>query len=299
MIKNITAVQRAQLPRKKEKKVISEAGISVWRESQDGELIEAGNILSFSGPKKMESSFAGSVLRGAWSGSLPTMVKGAAGITFLAGGIMDKLDGEKETVFKDKTYYKKYVEMMNWANYNSHTNEDEDLGFLVDFNSAVNQVSNGVTQMTGIFMTSGGAALGLKFVGKLGVKLADDVIMKIATEAAMFVGAAEAVGPISQEMLAVGYTPEEAALPLFIAGGITYASERVLGMNIAQKFGASMVLNRTMGEVGRKDVSKAISKVIGRELGAVGAKSVGELDELAKKTEGNVDMKKTAPIKVK
>lgn len=257
-------------------------GIPVWKESQDDELIKSNEILSFVGPKKMESTFMGSLLRGAWSGAVPTIAKGVAGVTLLAGGIADKFDDDKEA-FADKDYYKRYVAMTNWANYMTHTNEDEDLGFLNDINSATQMIANGATQMIGIFATSGGAALGLKAIGKLGVKMTDGAIMSIATNAAMFAGSAEAVGPISEEMLAAGFTPSEAALPLFIAGGITYASERVLGMNISQKFGAALVLNKYMGQAGKKDINGMIREVVGRELKKKGVKSAAELDAAGKK----------------
>lgn len=265
------------------KKSYDADGYPIWKEAQDNELIKAGNILSFNGPQKLESKNAGSFLRGLWAGSLPTIAKGIAGAELLTGAISDKITGTANEDYRDKQYYKDYVKLMNWANYNTHTNEDEGLGFLSDFNSAVNMVGNGTSQMIGIFASSGITALGLKAVGKIGVNIADKTVMNISQTVATLFGSMEAVGPISQEMIEAGFTPKEAAIPLAIAGGITYLSERLLGMNISQKLGASMVLNRYMGEVGEKDIQLAIKETIGRELRRKGVKSVSELDEGAKK----------------
>jgi hypothetical protein len=258
---------------------VADDGTSMWEEAKDNELIQAQQMRSWQGPKELESKFLGSTGRGLWSGGVPMFIKGIAGGIGIVGGLADAVTGDSIKADVNKGYYKAFTALNNYANYLTHSNEDEDKSMFEDGNASVYQISNGITQLTGIMLTSGFSAIGLKSLGAIGVKMGDKAIMKIGVQVAMTVGALEAADPIYEELIHAGFTASEAALPAAIAGGITYASERVLGFNYAQKIGASFALNKYASLVGKKQVRKILRNETGKSFIKAGVKSAKDLGE--------------------
>lgn len=256
---------------------VDDNGSPIWKEAKKDELIQAQQIRSVFGAKQMESTFLHSVGSGLWSGGVPTLIQAAAGGVAILGGTVDLIDGKDNIADTEKEYFKLFTSLMNYSNYISHTNEDEDKSLFDDFNAGVHQISSGVTQMAGIMLTSGISSIGLKSLGSVGVKIADKMIMKAGVQLSMTVGALEAAGPIYQELIENGFSASEAAIPAALSAGIVYASERVLGWNYVQKVGASFALNKYNKITGQKAIKEIFEEETGRVLKKTGVKSVKDL----------------------
>lgn len=271
-------LERSNLAKNHLKRVDLPSGQSFWSEAQDNEYIPPGNIKAkwMGSPydRSIETNnILHSITKGLWSGSAPVVVKGVGAGTALAEYWLDRLFSSEPIDPKEKGYYKFNVAAQNWANSVSPKNVDEQASMLEDWNSFSYAVSEGVTQLLGIIMTSFATAGTLSAVGGLSaaLRMSPKAATRWATQMSLFLGDAEAMAGVQDEMLSQGIPYKDVAGWLWKYGIATHLSESILGAP-AEKAGARLFfrnkLNKEMaGSLARKTLQTEAEKMGFRSMG--------------------------------
>jgi hypothetical protein len=212
---------------------------SYWKEKKSTEWIDPNLMRSYFGDRTLESSFIGTPSRAILSGIM--MMESGVGNLMSSLVEISKDLGIVEAFFS--TENKKNIEeahnyiiglgerMNNNASFLSKRNEDENDGFR----GFAYDVFNGVGQMAPMIATGG-------FAGALGASA------RVATQISLLAGSLEGGAAWRNTMREMGIDAKTSAYWFFPFAAATYASENVLGANIAQQFfrpGGSKILKKS------------------------------------------------------
>jgi hypothetical protein len=219
---------------------------------QNAEYLDPTRMQTVFGDRTMSSNILGTIGRSVWSGSVPFVAKGVAGLLGGYNDLWDWMAGKHEESGSDMAA----KQLMNWGNWNSHMNEDEQTGasgFLYSVGSIAGMIvtSWGVSGLIGGIAKVGNIGAGAATAEMLGtegaatmlgesaaLKYAGKAFQKTATEKMvqrvnMGIMSTELASGATEKMNMMGITdPKERALVYFPTLLAMYGSMKILPAKI-------------------------------------------------------------------